>query len=380
MIPSGPGRGGAEPVHILNGTPFATAYATALDVAAREHLVLVIKGTFRFPEREGAPLEPAEEQQEPVLADVHWGEPGHSPPRQEAEFARFKPRCDLLVNGTGWAPGGRPAERVKVGVACGPVRKLIEVVGDRHWRQAGATVGPSAPAPFLSLPLTYTRAFGGVDDADPEEAQPLAYAANPFGRGWHRVANQGRILGRPLPNLEHPGEPVSVPWGTYRPAGLGIRARSVPERLRFAGTYDQRWIDEVFPFLPADFDERYHQAAPEDQQLPWPAGGEEVVLLNLTPEGRMRFTLPVVELPVVFLRRDGSRVEQRPVLDTILVEPDARRVCLTWRTSLPLRRDLFEVPEAVVGPMSRAFWRARELGKTYLPSLSALDRRGGEGP
>jgi hypothetical protein len=367
-------------VLVLNGTPFATAYATALDVAAREHLVLVVKGTFRFPERPGEPLEPAEEQVEPVLADVHWGEPGFSPPRLEAELARFKPRCDLLVNGTAHAPEGRPVARLQVGVACGPVRKLVEVVGERVWRQAGATVGPSAPAPFEAMPLTYARAFGGIDDADPSEAQPLAYPSNPFGRGWHRVKNQGRILGRPLPNLEHPGEPVAVPWGSYRPAGLGIRARSIPDRLRFAGTYDQRWQDEVFPFLPADFDERYHQAAPLDQQLPWPAGGEEVVLVNLVPEGRTHFRLPVVDLPVVFLLRDGGRVEQRPVLDTILIEPDARRVCLTWRTSVALRRDLFEVPEAVVGRRSRAFWRARELGKTYLPSLSALDRRGEEGP
>jgi hypothetical protein len=362
-------------VIVTNATRFEVAYATALDVAAREHLVLVIKGTFRFPEREGEPLERAEEQIEPVLADVHWGEPGYSPPRLEAELARFKPRCDLLVNGTAWAPGGRPAERVKVGVACGPVRKMIEVVGDRHWRQVGATVGPSAPAPFATMPLTYARAFGGVDDADPREAQPLAYPSNPFGRGWHRVANQGRILGRPLPNLENPGEPVKVPWGSYRPAGLGIRARSVADRLRFAGTYDQRWIDEVFPFLPADFDERYHQAAPEDQQLPWPAGGEEVVLLNLTPEGRTRFRLPVVDLPVVLIGRDGTERQKRPVLDTILIEPDERRVCLTWRTSEPLRRNLLEIPEAIVGPMSRAYWRARRTGKVYYARLGALDRR-----
>lgn len=337
--------------------------------------MLVVKGTFRFPERPGGPLEPAEEQEEPVLADRHRGAPGFSSTVREAEFALEKPRCDLLVEGTARAPEGRPVERLKVGIACGPVRKLVEVVGDRVWRQAGATVGPSSPEPFREMPLILERAFGGVDDADPDEPQPLAYPRNPIGRGWHRVKNQGRILGRPLPNLERPGEPVAVPWGSYAPVGLGIVPRSFPERLRFAGTYDQRWLDEVFPFLPADFDLRHHQAAAEDQQLPWPVGGEEVVLLNLTEEGRTRFRLPEVELPVLLVRHDGTEAERRPRLDTILIEPDRRRAYLTWRTSLPLARNPIELREAIVGPMSRAFWRARRVGKTYVRSLGELDRR-----
>ena len=74
--------------------------------------------------------------------------------------------------------------------------------------------------------------------------------------------------------------------------GLGVQARKLAARLKHAGTYDQHWLDEVFPFLPADFDDRYYQAAPEDQWLDEPQGGEEVMLVNLTPEGRTSFRLP----------------------------------------------------------------------------------------
>ena len=74
--------------------------------------------------------------------------------------------------------------------------------------------------------------------------------------------------------------------------GLGIRRATRQPRYPYAGTYDQHWIDEVFPFLPADFDDRYYQAAPEDQWIDEPQGGEEVVLVNLTPEGRTSFRLP----------------------------------------------------------------------------------------
>ena len=60
---------------------------------------------------------------------------------------------------------------------------------------------------------------------------------------------------------------MTVPWGDYRPMGFGPGRPRLDAPLSYAGTYDQNWLDNVFPFLPADFDERYYQAAPEDQQI-----------------------------------------------------------------------------------------------------------------
>jgi hypothetical protein len=95
-------------------------------------------------------------------------------------------------------------------------------------------------------------------------------------------------------------------WGDNRPASFGPLGRGWPERLRFAGTYDQAWNDDVFPFLPRDFDPRHYQASPADQQIPFPAKGTEVLLANLTPEGNTAFRLPEGDLPVHFVRaRDG---------------------------------------------------------------------------
>jgi hypothetical protein len=192
------------------------------------------------------------------------------------------------------------------------------------------------------------------------------------------VRSGERLLGRPLPNTEAVGDPVRLPWGSYRPMSFGPLGRGWEPRLAFAGTYDQTWQDEVFPFLPADFDERYHQAAPEDQQVAYPQGGEEVVLVSLTPEGRCRFRLPVQAVPVVFFPRDGDPEAAAPVLDTVVIEPDQRRLMLTWRASRPLRRNVFELVEVLIGSMSRVWWRARELGKTYYPGLGRLvsERRG----
>ena len=155
---------------------------------------------------------------------------------------------------------------------------------------------------------------------------------------------------------------------------FGSIGRGWPSRIRHAGTYDQDWIDNVFPFLPADFDTRYFQCAPEDQQIGAPEGGEPVVMINLTPDGRREFALPSVEVPVVFFRRRAERVETRGVLDTLLFEPDAERFSMVWRASLKLQCDIFEIPQAVVGRMSRAWWRSIETGKSY-QSLDSIVRK-----
>jgi hypothetical protein len=54
----------------------------------------------------------------------------------------------------------------------------------------------------------------------------------------------------------------------------------------------------VFPFLPKDFDERYYQAAPDDQQVALPKGPMEVVLSGFTADGVRQFMLPHFEAPV----------------------------------------------------------------------------------
>jgi hypothetical protein len=47
---------------------------------------------------------------------------------------------------------------------------------------------------------------------------------------------------------------------------------------------------------------------------------------------------------------------------------------LTWRASVPLKRNVFELAECLVGRRPRGWWRARQLGKTYYPSLDDLVR------
>src|SRR5262249_51916032 len=142
-------------------------------------------------------------------------------------------------------------------------------------------------------------------------------------------------------------------------------------RIQFAGTYNNEWLENHAPFWPDDFDYRYFQTAPPDQQLPYPTGGEEVLLENLTANGHVRFNLPSLTLPVLFIPHRGKDQEVQAVIDTVLIEPDLGTFTLTWRASLAMRRSCFDIAQVIVGEMPKAWHRARRSGgKPYYRSLA----------
>ena len=361
---------------LINATGMAAGYTLGREPSGAEQLVVAVKGTFTLPARGEEPTL-ADEQVPLTDADKFTGEPGLSAVTAECDWAPYKPRCDILLNGSAYAPGGKAAQRLQVGIKVGNWQKVFMVVGDRVWR-GGPVPRAGTPEPFEVMPISYDRAFGGVDNFHPDPAQHRAYLPNPVGRGYHRLLEPYLVDNTPLPNTEEGNGPVTTPNGDYRPMSFGAIGRNFLARYPLAGTYDQNWQDNVFPFLPADFNPAYFQAAPDDQQVEKIEGGEPVILLNLTPDGRRDFHLPTVDVPVAFFRRKGGHEEMRGMVDTVLVEPDAGRLTLVWRASYPLKRNMFEVVRVVVGKMSRAWWRATDAGKTYYPSLGqAVKGRGG---
>lgn len=361
---------------LFNATGMAAGYTLGREPSGAERIVVAVKGTFALPPSGQEPLL-AEEQVPLTDADKFTGEPGLSAVTAECDWAPQKPRCDILLNGSAYAPRGKPTERVQVGIKLGNWQKVFNVVGNRVWR-GGAVARATHPEPFEVMPISYDNAFGGVDDFHPDPAQHRAYMPNPVGRGYHRLLEPYLVDNTPAPNTEESNAPVTTPNGDYRPMAFGAVGRNFLPRYQFAGTYDQNWQDNVFPFLPADFNPAYFQAAPEDQQVEKIAGGEPVILLNLTPDGRRDFKLPAVDMPVIFFQRKGRRAEMKGVIDTVVVEPDANRFMLVWRATCPLKRDLFEIERIVVGQMSRAWWRATNAGKAYYSSLAqAVMERGG---
>jgi hypothetical protein len=345
-------------MELVNTTRLAADYTVGIDPAAREHLVVVVKGTFDIPSTPGKPVALSAEQVPVAIADVLGGDSG-ALPIDDADLCLRKPRCDVILKGCAYSPEGRPATRVEVGIRVGDWTKRFYVVGDRRWIVGGLSTRMTQPVPFEVMPISYERAFGGVDVNVRNSADAHTYRSNPVGRGYRSRAD--RIVdGESLPNTEQLDRPIVRPDGTYVPMSFGPVGRSWFPRYAFAGTYDQHWQDDVFPFLLEDFDDRDHQSAPADQQIAFAAGGEDVVLVNLSPEGRSAFRLPRVEACITVAPRHADREELPAVIDTITIEPDARRFTLSWRCSRPLRRSLFEIDEVIVGRVGAKFLRERD--------------------
>jgi hypothetical protein len=361
-------------MELINSTRMVAGYTMGMEPSGRELLVVVVKGTFRIPARSGEPLRLHEEQQPLVMSDVFFGEPGLSAPRYEVDFAPRKQRCDVLLNATAYVPDGRPATRVTVGARIGSWSKSFEVVGDRVWEAGLSGIGASVATPFVQMPITYDRAFGGTDHRAEDPAEHAAYMLNPVGRGFHKQLKSEWIDGSPLPNTQQSGQPVSWVDGNYRPMSFGVIGRHWEPRYKYAGTYDQRWLDRVFPFLPDDFDEQYYQAAPLDQQLPTPLGEQQVALLNLTPAGRHEFVLPHFEAPIHVFPRKGEREDMTARVDTVAIEPDLERVTMTWRIARPLRKNLLEIAQVLVGRKGKDWWQQREQIAFPLPVVVELTR------
>ncbi len=275
----------------------------------------------------------ADLQPPPLLLPEYHGIDGASSLRYEADLVPPKPGTDVLVHGHAHAPAGRPTTRVAVALGVGAHHKVLAVTGDRVWtRSRFGILTPSAPAPFLRLPLVYERAYGGHDTRARDLAAQRMFAANPVGRG--HVADRATLLGQPVANIEHPG---AAP-GTRGAAGLGPICSHWSPRRELAGTYDARWLATRKPLLPEDFDPRFHMCAPLDQQyVPHLRGGVAIELVGLTPEGVLRVVLPKVCLAFrtrIATRRGERRVEHRAVLHTVVLEPDHPRVQMVWHTSL----------------------------------------------
>jgi hypothetical protein len=357
-------------MHFVNDSPLQAGWCLGFQLDGRETVVVAIKGTYSL----DPPADPqlAAEQVPLTKADEFTGEPGSSAPRYETDYSHRKLLCDVLVNGSAHAPGGKPAEVVTVGLHLGPIKKRFEVIGDRIWSRNIAGLAPSAPRRFVKLPISYDRAYGGVD-VSAQKADVDSYVDNPVGVGYYPKSKGDKLIGKPLPNTQEIGRPAVDPKGAYRPMSFSPAGRNFKFRAQYVGTYDKKWLETRVPLLPLDFDYRYYQCAAEDQQMPYPVGGEPVVLENLTPAGVTRFQLPTRQVPVLFVPHQGQSKQVAAVIDTVLIEPDLGRFSLTWRAWLPLAKSIFEIERVIIGKTAQEFDIAkRRAAKPHYAGLGEL--------
>jgi len=362
-------------MNLVNATTMAAGYAPGRLKDGMACLVLVAKGTFHIPTQAEHTPQLLTEQPPPHDSDAYRDDPASSSALFENDYPPFKPFCDVLLHGSAYAPQGRPAERVHVGFSVGNMTKQFHVVGERFWSCGLLSCKPSQPKPFTQLPISWENAYGGVDAYDPD--RPDTYLTNPIGAGyWPRTPNV-ELHDLPVPNTEEIGHPIKKTTGKYTPQGFGPIGRNWMPRMQYAGTYDQQWQEQRAPYLPDDFDERFYQCAPADQQMAYLQGGEKITLFNLMPQGVVEFLLPSIEIPMAVIRLNGDRETLSPVIDTLTLEPDKKQFSLVWRAHLPIPFGAKEISTLLIGKPSPGWERARMMDKPYVPltELSQFAKR-----
>lgn len=312
---------------VRNRTPYRTFGRLVVDKQGRKHWLVTIRGTFDVA-ADGATT-PSKEQLDPVVAPEYRGEDGASSLLFDSDTEGEKVNIDVVVEGSAHAPAGKAATLVNVALETPFFRKILSVLGDCVWtRNMAGIVVPGDPLPFSTKPVIYERAYGGFDDASNDPAQQRLCDENPVGVGC--VRDTDSLIGSLAPNVLFPGESPA----TERVAGFGPIAGHWAPRTRFVGTYDAKWVEDRKPLLPKDFDPRFFNAAPPDQQIDKPyLGGGQFRVVNMSPNGTFAVQIPRL---VFGLETHFGRVvrHHRATLKAVILEPAEARVALVWQGRL----------------------------------------------
>ncbi len=316
---------------LTNLTPFAAEGLWTRDESGQEVWLVAIKASFEIdPAGEQAPLK----KQIPVNMAPVFSADGNELVDDD-DFQIEKKHTDVLVEGHAYTTGGRPSVETTARIKIGELDKTVRVTGDRIFVPGPVSVRMTNPEPFIRLPISWRRTYGGTDM---EASSPDWDQRNPVGTGF--AVSPQRLIGKAAPNFEYQDAPYRD-HRSGRPAGFGPIAAHWHPRAKYAGTYGKEWETTRNPLLPRDFNRLHYQCAPQDQQTRSPlVGYEDVRLGGLTAGGFMQFLLPRVTFDITShfknqpdIRHEGASIH------TLRLRPDDRQFVITWLSALPVPYD-----------------------------------------
>ena len=334
-------------LEIKNNTPLTAEIIPGLDKNGYDYAALIIKGNFTLnPANPNLVL--SQQPAKLIKADKYYDEADNSSVQYEADTCILKPGTDIVLNGHAYPQNNQMAKMVDVSLQINNTNINYRVFGDRQWEKNGLSWNATAPKTFDRMPLTYENAFGGVDTSTLEDEIVQYSAFNPIGKGF--VGDKkSPTEGLHLPNIENPQTLISQYSDRPAPAGFGFISRSWQPRTNLAGTYDANWEENRQPLLPLDFDEKYFNAAHPSLITPQHLlGGEQIQLRNLSQLGDLNFVLPAWTAPVKVTVKGRSK-SIKPVLDTVVIEPDINNVALTWRVTMPCYKQFLYINSVTIG-------------------------------
>ena len=271
----------------------------------------------------------------------------------ENDHIPFKPFTDVVVTGKAYAPRGKRAYHLDVGIAVGQLKKTIRVFGERTVEsRALRGLQITAPQPFTEMTLGYRRAYGGI--ARDKKGTLMTFYPNPIGTGFALKGGFEEASQLRVPNIEDPAAPVTTDnlvlddfekWPEApKPASLGWTRRNFYPRYTYAGVLPEYLAaaeknrDEMAKKYPQlanapmpKMDFRVYQGASDGLWGGPLKGNEPVRLTYLDPDNpTFDFQLPG-ETPLITLDT-GEGAKQLPaVLQTVFINKEKNLLSLVWR-------------------------------------------------
>lgn len=306
---------------IENQTPFAVDRTWIRDENGAEVWVVAVKATYDLLPDGSTRVS---KRQEVVNSATVFHEDGS--PIHETDLGPAKNATDVWLAGHAWSQSGKPITHMEAGFELGPIKRKALITGDRESRPF-LQGGSSGPIPFLRIPLTWARAYGG-------DGPDYLRTGNPVGCGISKD-NQGRTR---IPNIEATG--YFQQFG-QEGMGFGPQPRHWPARHKFAGTYDEVWRKTRAPLQALDVDPLHWQVVSKSQQVHGRVrGGELLTLCGVTPpgfspSGIYRAYIPKLTLGFRTRFYDGSLAITRSVIHNLILLSDQPAISIVHHMVLP---------------------------------------------
>ncbi len=264
-----------------------------------------------------------DEQQASEIYDdpIYIGKAGLSAMKADHEFSVVKTNTDVLIFGKARSYAKKAVTYHECRLLIdGHIDKTIAVLGDRQWIEHGGSVTLSKPRPFIEKEIDYSCAIGGD-------------LRNRLGGGI--ADTKGELLQQKVPSVFYPTEDWSATPKNTRVAGFGPLPPFFGARQQYAGTFDDDWLENRKPLYPVDFDRRFYQSAPQDQQCKgFLSGGERLLISGFCHNDALTFRFPK-EMYIAEAQFKNSNYRVDMQISTVFIDTESRTLSISYSATFP---------------------------------------------
>lgn len=332
------------------------------------------------------------EEQDPITEQLESNSENNEIVTHDTDLYPFKPFTDVIVKGK-----ARTAIRSSSFLAAVEIANLkldLRIQGNRKVYKKDNGIYAFSEAEFIDeVPLEYTYSYGGKDVlaekpfrekitnkesykhisdlVDPFEGSPYRYPRNPVGKGYIVTPHDETIENLELPNIEDPNNlltsdnficdepfkwykmpvPVCTDWvcpgwfpriayfGIYPlPKGLDENIYEIKSKWT-----DTAVLNSTNDIRKSQFSFRACNGASLGLQAKYLQGGEQCRLTNIHPNKKeFIFQLPKEQPKIKVDGRNGRLLTTAPVMHSVIIEPDQKKLSIVWCGSAKAIRPYFE--------------------------------------